>query len=84
MTFALWVGRLIQPNQKIILVTPEGKELESIIRLTRIGYDNVLGFVQGGVSAWKSSPLNTIDSIEGDQFKELLESQPKTLVLDVR
>lgn len=55
MTFALWVGRLIKPTEKLILLAPEGREVESIIRLSRIGYDNVVGWVKGGIKDWELS-----------------------------
>jgi len=49
MNFATWVGNLINANSKIVLVTEVGKEEESIIRLARIGYDHVLGCLEGGI-----------------------------------
>lgn len=47
-TFAIWVGTLFKPDTKFFIVAEHGKEKESIIRLSRIGYDNVLGCLEGG------------------------------------
>jgi len=57
--FAPWVGVLIENiNQPIILIAPEGREEETITRLSRIGYDNVLGYIEGGIRAWNNEGLN--------------------------
>jgi hydroxyacylglutathione hydrolase len=54
--FAPWVGALItDANQPIILITPIGREEEAITRLSRVGYDATLGFVNGGFEAWKNA-----------------------------
>ena len=53
-SFAPWVGALIADvEQPILLVTPEGKEEETITRLSRVGFDGTLGYLKGGVEAWK-------------------------------
>ena len=58
-TFAPWVGALIENiKQPIVLITPEGREEETVTRLSRIGYDNVLGYIKGGVIAWENEGLN--------------------------
>ena len=55
-SFAPWVGALIADvKQPILLVTPEGKEQEAVTRLSRVGFDNTLGFLKGGFDAWKES-----------------------------
>ncbi|MEO8761038.1 MAG: MBL fold metallo-hydrolase [Bacteroidia bacterium] len=84
--FAPWVGALITNlKQPIILVTPQGKEEETVMRLSRVGYDNCLGYLNGGFDAWKQANKNidTITSIIAEEFaakygKENME------VLDVR
>jgi len=83
-TFAPWVGALIENiNQPIILITPEGREEEAITRLSRIGYDNVLGYIEGGVESWKNEglKLNTIPCIEANNDKLLANN---CSFLDVR
>lgn len=47
--FASWVGKLLSPTDKYIFVCEPGKEYEIIVRMTRIGYDNILGYLEGGI-----------------------------------
>lgn len=76
--FAPWVGTLIMDvKQPILLITPEGKEEETITRLSRVGFDNVLGYLNGGIEAWKNAGLeiDTMNSISPEQFaSELTEN----------
>lgn len=84
--FAPWVGALITDlKQPIILVTPKGREEEAVMRLSRVGYDNCIGFVDGGVDAWKQAGNSTssILSITADEFSGKL-SNSTIDVLDVR
>lgn len=54
--FANWVGRLVKPNTKMIVVTDPGKEKDTLLRLSRIGFsDTVIGVLEGGVKDWKDS-----------------------------
>lgn len=81
--FAPWVGALIEDlNQKIILVCPIGKEEETVTRLARVGYDNCLGYLEGGFSTWEKAgkPTETIRSIPVSIFEN---ENPET-VIDVR
>jgi glyoxylase-like metal-dependent hydrolase (beta-lactamase superfamily II)/rhodanese-related sulfurtransferase len=83
--FAPWVGALILDyKQPILLVTPEGREEETITRLARVGYDNTIGFLKGGFDAWKKSGMeydtvNTVDATFLEQ--KIKENVP---VFDVR
>jgi len=83
--FAPWVGALLADvNQKILLVTPENKEEETITRLSRVGFDHVLGYLKGGLEAWTAAGYETdaIASISPEQFAaELTDS---SLVVDAR
>lgn len=84
--FAPWVGALILDiEQKIILVTPFGREEEAVTRLARIGYDHALGYLHGGVEAWKEAGFetDTIKKITATEFEEAFKSQ-KIQTLDVR
>ncbi|SFZ92384.1 Glyoxylase, beta-lactamase superfamily II [Flaviramulus basaltis] len=84
--FAPWVGALITDlKQPILLVTPEGKEKETVTRLSRVGYDNTLGYLKGGIESWKASgkDIETIDSITVDEFSKQYKNET-TNVLDVR
>ncbi|WP_250433141.1 MBL fold metallo-hydrolase [Hanstruepera flava] len=84
--FAPWVGALIADvKQPILLVTPEGREEETVTRLSRVGFDNTLGYLEGGFEAWKaaSKDYDTISSISAETFKDTLEKETVP-VFDVR
>src|SRR5690606_35167976 len=51
-SYAVWAGALIKPGTKLVLITAEGKEKESIYRLARVGYDSVVGYLEGGFDTW--------------------------------
>jgi hydroxyacylglutathione hydrolase len=79
--YAVWVGTLIDIKQPLVLVTDPGKESEAILRLARVGYENVLGYLEGGVNSWDGK-LDTVKSITAEQMK--LEVDKGISVLDVR
>lgn len=83
--FAPWIGALIGDiQQPIVLVTDENKE-EAITRLSRVGFDHVLGFLKGGFEAWKNSgkEIDSVHRISAKQFED--ESKAKTVkIIDVR
>jgi glyoxylase-like metal-dependent hydrolase (beta-lactamase superfamily II)/rhodanese-related sulfurtransferase len=82
--FAPWVGALIKDvQQPILLVTPEGKEKETITRLSRVGFDNTLGYLTGGVKAWKAAGFET-DSINSVSPEEFANHYEKATVIDAR
>lgn len=84
--FAPWVGALIADvKQPILLVTPAGAEEEAVTRLSRVGFDNTLGFLKGGFEAWAASGKE-IDTIDSRSVPEILDSlkAPGAVVFDVR
>jgi hydroxyacylglutathione hydrolase len=84
--FAPWVGALILDiDQKIILVTPFGREEEAVTRLSRIGYDNSLGYLNGGLEAWKAAgfEVDSIKKITAQEFEHAMKESTIN-VLDVR
>ncbi|QDO95555.1 MBL fold metallo-hydrolase [Formosa sediminum] len=84
--FAPWVGALIKDvKQPILLITDPGMEEEAVIRLSRVGFDNTLGYLAGGFEAWKSAgkEFDTISSISAEVFKTRLETE-NVEVFDVR
>jgi hydroxyacylglutathione hydrolase len=84
--FAPWVGSLIvDVKQPIILITDNGEEQESVTRLARVGFDNVIGYLAGGFDAWKNSgkEMDTVNRITAEQFKSELKVGEST-VIDVR
>lgn len=84
--FAPWVGALIaDTKQSLLLVIPEGQEEETITRLSRVGFDGTIGYLKGGLSAWKAAGKETdsITSISALEAKEKIESESVS-VFDVR
>ena len=79
--YAVWVGTLLDMKRPLVLITDPGKEEESVLRLARIGYENVIGYLDGGVHAWRG-PLETVCSITAEQMKEEIEKG--AAILDVR
>jgi rhodanese-related sulfurtransferase len=85
-SFAPWVGALIaDTKQSILLVAPEGREEEAIIRLSRVGFDATIGYLKGSFKAWKNSgkEYDTITSISAKELKDTLDNN-EVPVFDVR
>lgn len=84
--FAPWVGALIKDVQHpILLITDENEEEEAVTRLSRVGFDHVIGFLKGGFNAWKNSgkEIDTVNRISVQQFeKEIYGKEVK--IIDVR
>jgi glyoxylase-like metal-dependent hydrolase (beta-lactamase superfamily II)/rhodanese-related sulfurtransferase len=84
--FAPWVGAMIgDTKQPILLIVENGQEEETVTRLTRVGFDNVLGYLKGGFDAWKADEreIDQIDRITADEFKSRLKIG-ESVVFDVR
>ena len=83
--FAPWVGALIKDvKQPILLVAPENREEEVIMRLSRVGFDNTLGFLEGGIASWQSAGKE-IDSMQTVSAKTLEDVLEKGMpIFDVR
>ena len=85
--FAPWVGALVKDiNQKIIFIAEEGREHEVVVRLSRVGYDNTLGYLRGGIHSWKAAghEVDKIGSISSVQFANKLKEGTIENALDVR
>ncbi|MBL7718543.1 MAG: MBL fold metallo-hydrolase [Flavipsychrobacter sp.] len=84
--FAEWAGSILPFNQPLVLVTEEGKEEESIIRLARVGIDNVQGYLDGGLQAWKAAgeEIDMIIDIDADELAMDIPHDSRLEVLDVR
>ncbi len=84
--FAPWVGALIPDlNQPIIFIAEKGKEEEVVTRLSRVGYDNTLGYLNGGIEAWENAgkDIESIESISASEFSNRYNTS-EINVLDVR
>ncbi|CEJ68752.1 Beta-lactamase hydrolase-like protein [Chryseobacterium oranimense G311] len=84
--FAPWVGALIADvQQPILLITDENEEEEAVTRLSRIGFDHVIGFLKGGFNAWKNSgkEIDTVNRISVQQFEKEIYGK-KVKIIDVR
>lgn len=84
--FAPWVGALIKDvNQPLLLVVPEEKETEAITRLARVGFDRVLGFLEGGIEEWidKGYETDSLNSVSPEEFEADFKSGTK-IIIDAR
>lgn len=84
--FAEWAGSLLPYDTDIVLVTPEGKEEETVIRLARVGFSRIIGCLKGGYQAWKDAGAahDMLVTIEPDELLMDLPFDEHLLVLDVR
>src|SRR5574343_1391409 len=85
-SFASWVGEIISDiNQKIVLVTESGREEECMIRLSRVGYDHTIGYLEGGFENWKKAgkQIDSLRRISGEQLEQMLATEELSL-FDVR
>lgn len=84
-SFAPWVGALIPDiRQELLIVADNGRETEVVTRLARVGYDYSIGYLRGGIDAWKQAgkEIDRIASVDTRQLAEALAKKP--IVLDVR
>jgi glyoxylase-like metal-dependent hydrolase (beta-lactamase superfamily II)/rhodanese-related sulfurtransferase len=84
--FAVFVGTLIHDlHQPLAIVAPRGREHEVITRLARVGYDNTLGYLEGGLEAWARAgmEIDQVESISAHEFEMRLVDEPHP-VIDVR
>ncbi len=81
--YAPWVGALLDVNQPLLLITDDGKETEAVLRLARVGYENVRGYLKGGIAEWQKAgkKLSIMNSISAEEFATNIE---KKNILDVR
>lgn len=85
--FATWVGTLVPDvKQEILLVVEPDRENEAITRLARVGFDNCLGYLDGGFESWKKAgnEIDTITSISAEEFANKFSANPDLQVVDVR
>ena len=86
-TFAPWVGALlVDVKIPLLLVAEPGTEVEAITRLSRVGFDNVIGILNGGFNSWKEAgkSVDTIAAVSASELAEKVNSDSNTKVVDVR
>ena len=84
--FAPWVGALIaNVKQPLLLVAPVGSEEEAVTRLSRVGFDNTLGYLEGGFEGWKKAAMeyDSVSTVSAEQLREISKEE-KIPVFDVR
>ncbi len=84
--FAEWAGSLLSFDQPILLVTEPGKEKESIVRLARVGFDKMIGYLENGFDAWKNAgeKIDMIIDVEADELIMDIPHDKNMVILDVR
>jgi hydroxyacylglutathione hydrolase len=85
--FAPWAGALItNMKQPILLITEQGREEEAVIRLSRVGYDSAIGYLKGGIEAWKNAgfAIDTLAEETAEEFANLYKQDKNILLLDAR
>jgi glyoxylase-like metal-dependent hydrolase (beta-lactamase superfamily II)/rhodanese-related sulfurtransferase len=83
-SFAPWVGSVLKNIEtKILLISEKDKEEEAILRLSRVGFDNCIGYLDGGFQSWKNSSnlIDTIDSVSANELEKIISS---ISLIDVR
>lgn len=86
-SFAPWVGALIPDlNQPILLITTEGREEETVTRLARVGYDNTLGYLEGGIETWvrAGKEVDQVNGMPAEKVAEMFGKGEVDVLFDVR
>lgn len=83
--FAVWVGTLLDFNRAVVLVTTPGTEAEAILRMTRVGFEKVIGYLEGGFATWVAAGkgMDHVSSVTPEEFATLCKDG-KHGILDVR
>ena len=84
--FAEWAGSLLSFDKPMILVTEPGKEEETIVRLSRVGFDKIQGYLNGGFDSWQNAGerVDMIIDVEADELAMDLPHDPNIIIVDVR
>lgn len=89
MTYAIWAATLLKPSDKVLLICDPNKEEEAITRLARVGFDNFIGVLEGGLKSWKNAglPVTKISLTKSSDFIKFLDKpsyNTEETILDVR
>jgi glyoxylase-like metal-dependent hydrolase (beta-lactamase superfamily II)/rhodanese-related sulfurtransferase len=84
--FAEWAGMLLPFDKPIVLVTEAGKEEESVVRMARVGFSTMQGYLEGGFEAWQAAgeKIDMVIEVEADELAMDIPHDPNLVVVDVR
>jgi len=84
--FAEWAGSMLPFDKEMILITEPGKEKETIVRLARVGFSKVIGYLDGGFEAWKAAgeEIDMIIDVEADELAMDIPFDDRLIIVDVR
>jgi glyoxylase-like metal-dependent hydrolase (beta-lactamase superfamily II)/rhodanese-related sulfurtransferase len=84
--YAEWAGTLLPYDKDIVLITENGKEEESVVRLARVGFTRIIGYLEGGYENWKNAkmPIDLLITVEPDELIMDLPFDEHLVILDVR
>lgn len=84
--FAEWAGSLLPFDKRMVIVTEKGKEKETIVRLARVGFDKIEGYLDGSFEAWQSAneTIDMIIDVEADELAMDIPFDQNLVILDVR
>lgn len=84
--YAEWAGTLLSFEEPILIVAEPGKEKESLIRLSRVGFDKIAGYLSGGFAAWQEAgePIDMIIDVEADELAMDMPFDDNLVIVDVR
>ncbi|MCB9882270.1 MAG: MBL fold metallo-hydrolase [Planctomycetes bacterium] len=84
--FATWVGTIVAPGSRLLVIASPGKEREVVTRLGRIGFDDVAGYLAGGFDALERRPelLTTVERLDVPAMRSLVDASDDALIVDVR
>lgn len=84
--FAEWAGSLLSFSHPILLITTPGKEKETIVRLARVGFDKMIGYLDGGIEAWKKAgeAIDMIINVDADELAMDIPFDDHLVIVDVR
>ncbi|MCE7737246.1 MAG: MBL fold metallo-hydrolase [Candidatus Heimdallarchaeota archaeon] len=84
--YAEWLGTVTSQDNRLIIIADPGKEREATIRAARVGFDNVIGYLEGGYNSWvtENEPTEYFDRIDAEDLVKIPEPEDDIVILDVR
>ncbi len=84
--YAEWLGSITSPDHRIVIIAEPGSEREATIRAARVGFDRVIGYLNGGIESWLDSQMGTVNfkRIDPEEIKQYIDKEEEIILLDVR